>query len=218
MKITSIAQQAKNKNRVNISVDGMYRFSLDIFQVGELGIKVGKEYSEKELRELETESQFGKLYARTIEYCMSRPHSVKEVRDYLWRKTQSKKYRHRKTGEIKERPGVGQDVADRVLDRVQEKGYVNDEQFTRWWVENRNLTKGTSRRKLSSELAAKGVAREVIETALENTERSDESELQKIIAKKHSKYPDRQKFIAYLARQGFRYDDISQALTEHFDD
>ena len=71
MKITAISAQQKDKNRVNIMVDGAYRCSLDIFQVGELGIKTGKEYSEEELIELEQESQFGKLYARTLEYCLS---------------------------------------------------------------------------------------------------------------------------------------------------
>lgn len=73
MKITDISLQAKNPDRVNVSVDGKYRFSLDVFQVGDLGIKIGKEYSEEELAELETESQFGKLYAPALEYTMLRP-------------------------------------------------------------------------------------------------------------------------------------------------
>ncbi|HEU4830551.1 MAG TPA: hypothetical protein VFS65_00050, partial [Candidatus Saccharimonadales bacterium] len=74
MKITSLSLQARDKNRVNVSVDGVYRFSLDVFQVGELGLKIGKEYEESELLALESESQFGKLYARALEYCLMRPH------------------------------------------------------------------------------------------------------------------------------------------------
>ena len=66
MKITDISLQARDKNRVNVSVDGKYRFSLDVFQVGELGIKVGREYTEEEISKLEDDSQFGKLYARSI--------------------------------------------------------------------------------------------------------------------------------------------------------
>ena len=52
MKITNISLQARDKNRVNISVDGKYRFSLDVFQVGELGIKIGREYTDEELTAL----------------------------------------------------------------------------------------------------------------------------------------------------------------------
>jgi regulatory protein len=213
MKITDISIQAKNKDRVNVSVDGKYRFSLDVFQLGELGLKVGNDYTDEELVAFETESQFGKLYARALEYTLMRPHSAKEVRDYLWRKTRSVKTRNKKTGEIKERQGASQAIADRVYDRLLEKGYIDDEKFTRFWVQNRNQTKGTSRRKLISELRSKGVEQTIIDEALANTDRSDETEIQKIIAKKRSKYDD-EKLMHYLARQGFSYDAIKSALSQ----
>jgi len=190
-------------------VDAVYRFSLDIFQISELGIRVGKEYTEQELVELETESQFGKLYGRALEYCMMRPHSAKEVRDYLYRKTRDLRT---KTGEIKK--GISPEVTARVFDRLEEKGYVDDQKFARFWIENRNLTKGTSLRKLTAELRSKGVAQSIIEKFLNDSERSDEDELKKIIAKKQKRYPDQQKLMQYLARQGFQYDDIKQALSD----
>lgn len=213
-KITSISVQVKNPDRVNVSVDGKYRFSLDIYQVGELGIKIGKEYLEEELIELESESQFGKLYGRALEYCLMRPHSVKEVRDYLWRKTRETKARSRQTGEIKTREGVSKENADRTLSRLIERGYVDDDKFARWWVENRNQVKGASQRKLVAELRAKGVEQSIIDIALVSSERSDQDELLKVIAKKRRRYDDENKLIAYLARQGFSYDDIQTALKE----
>ena len=203
----------KNSDRVNVMVDGAYRFSLDVFQVADLGIRVGKEYTEQELVELEQESQFGKLYGRALEYSMMRPHSAREIRDYLWRKTRTTKYKSR-SGDIKEREGVSQQVADRVYERLIEKGYIDDEKFARFWIENRNQRKGSSVRKLKSELQAKGVEHSIIDGALEVTIRNDEDELAKIIAKKRVRYPDEQKFMQYLARQGFRYDDIKAALSD----
>ena len=214
MKITDIAQAVRNPDRVNISVDGKYRFSLDMYQLSSLGLKIGREYNEAELDELETESQFGKLYARALEYCLMRPHSKKEVRDYLWRKTRETKYKSRQTGEIKSRAGVSQDIADRVFDRLVEKGYLNDEKFTRFWIENRNQTKGSSLRKLTNELRVKGVESSIIDQVLAESSRNDSDEIAKIIAKKRSKYPDEQKLIAYLARQGFSYDEIKTALAD----
>lgn len=213
MKITSISVQAKNADRVNISVDGAYRFSLDIYQVGQLGIKIGNEYDESEIAEIENESAFGKLYARALEYCLMRPHSSREVKDYLWRKTRTTKYKTR-DGQIKERNGATEFNANRVFDRLVERGHIDDEKFARFWVENRNLSKGTSRRKLTAELRAKGVDGAIIETTLAATHRNDDDELAKVIRKKQSKYEDEQKLIAYLARQGFAYDDIKSALSE----
>ncbi len=211
MKVTGISVQARNPDRVNVSVDGVYRFSLDLFQVGELGVKVGKEYSDEELSELEKESLFGKLYMRALEYSMLRPHSVREVKDYLYRKTRTTKYKNR-AGEIKEKEGYSPALAARVLEKLQQKHYVDDEKFASWWIENRNQTKGISRRKLLSELRAKGVSSEILEQVMGESERSDEDELMKIVAKKRNRYPDDQKFMQYLARQGFSYDDIKAAL------
>lgn len=213
MKITGITVQQKDKNRVNIMVDGKYRFSLDIFQYADLGIKVGKEYSDEELNELETESQFGKVYARALEYCLMRPHSSREVRDYLYRKTRSQKVKT-KTGELRDKPGVAAAITDRVYERLMEKGYIDDEKFTRYWVENRNMTKGTSQRKLQAELRTKGVEALVIDRYLQQSVRTDEDELQKVITKKRARYDDPQKLMQYLARQGFSYDDIKQALSD----
>ena len=193
-------------------VDGKYRFSLDVFQVGDLGIRVGKEYSDKELTELETESQFGKLYARSLDYCLMRPHSSREVRDYLYKKTMTRRVRSRRTGEIEDRVGVSKEITERVHARLTEKGYIDDEKFTRFWVENRNQRKGSSIRKLRAELATKGIDEGIIERCLDESDRNDVDELQKIIAKKQNKYTDEQKLMQYLARQGFSYDAIKSAL------
>lgn len=208
MKITAVTAQKKDPNRINIMVDGAYRFSLDIFQYADLGIKVGRDYTEEELVELETESQFGKVYTRALEYCLMRPHSSREMRDYLYRKTRDTP---KKTGGM--RKGVSPAITERVFNRLAEKGYIDDEKFARYWIENRNLRKGTSKRKLQAELRAKGIESGVIERLLSDSDRSDESEITKIIAKKRSRYPDDQKLMQYLARQGFGFDDIKNALS-----
>jgi regulatory protein len=207
MKITSISVQQRDKNRVNVSVDGKYKFSLDLSQVTELGVKIGNEYTEAELSDLENESQFGKLYMRALEYSLMRPHSERELSDYLYRKTRDTRT---KEGSIKK--GVSKELTERVYARITERGYVNDEAFARFWVENRQLRKGISKRKLQAELASKGVDRSIVDPLLSQTERNDEDELQKIIEKKAGRYDDVQKLIAYLARQGFGYDDIKQAI------
>ena len=213
-KITKLSAQQANAQRVNVFVDGVYTLSLDLYQVAEYGIRVGKEYSEQELKELEEESVFGKLYARALEYTMIRPHSEREVRDYLWRKTRDTKVRSKKTGELLTRKGVSEKIANRVLERLVGKGYVDDEKFARFWVENRNQRKGISHRKLEAELRAKGVQDDIVQETMQKYPRDEKGELLKIIEKKSKKYDDENKLIAYLARQGFSYDDIKDALAE----
>lgn len=207
MKVTGLSPQVRDKNRVNVMVDGKYRFSLDIAQVIDLGIKIGKEYSDDELAELESESIFGKLYNRTLEYTLVRPRSEKEVKDYLYRKTLDKRT---STGGVK--PGVPASVTERVFQRLVDRGYVDDLKFAQYWLENRRLKKGASIRLLRSELSSKGVSSSDIERAMESFDRSDQEEILKVIARKKRLYSDEKKLIAYLARQGFSYDDIKNAL------
>lgn len=212
--ITDIKQAVKNQNRANIFVNGKYRFSLDIFQLTQLNIKVGSKFTKTEIENLEQQSEFGKLYALALNYCLMRPHSKKEISDYLWKKTLNRKLKNRKTGEFYEKKGVSKISVEQVLNRLIEKKYIDDEKFAKFWVENRNQRKGSSIKKLKSELFSKGVSLDIIEQVLSESNRNDEDEIQKIIAKKAKKYTDEQKLIAYLARQGFSFDEIKKVISK----
>lgn len=212
MKITALTTQQRDPNRLNVLIDGVYRFSLTLTQVVDLGIAVGMELSEETVEKLEGESTYGKLYQRTLEYCFVRQRSEKEVRDYLYRKTRPTPVKNRTTGQVSIRPGVSQSVAQRVLDTLTEKGYLDDRKFAEFWVQHRFMRKGISQRKLRVELMAKGVDAHIIKEVLQASERDDSSELQKVVAKKRARYTDDVKFMQYLARQGFSYDDIKEEL------
>lgn len=209
MKVTALKIQTRDANRVNVFIDGKYRFSLEIAQVVDLGIKLNAEYTEQQLKELEDESQYGKLYFRALEYVLSRPRSQREMRDYLYRKTRDTLT---KTGQI--RPGVSKELTERVFQRLLNRGYLDDEKFARYWVENRQLRKGISLRKLTAELQAKGIDSSLTTSLFEESERDELEELRKVAAKKAYRYPDQKKFIAYLMQKGFRYDDIKTVLAE----
>lgn len=214
MKITALSAQRKDPNRINVFVDGKYSFSLETAQVVDLGIKVGKEYDASSIATLETEGQFGKLYSQALEYCLMRPHSGREVNDYLFKKTFARKTRSRQTGKLLERPGVHPSLVRRVYERLVERGYVDDNKFARYWVENRKQRQGISKRKLQMELKAKGVDQQIIADVLSESNRQDRQELQKIIEKKRDKYQDKNKLVRYLVAQGFSYQDIVLLVNE----
>lgn len=212
MKVTAISAQVHNPDRLSISIDGKYRFSLTLSQVVDEGLKIGLELSDSQLEHLEAESVYGKVYQRALEYSLIRPRSRREMADYLYKKTLSCPVKNPKTGEVKLKPGVASSVTDRVLEQLIERGYVDDYKFADFWVRQRFLKKGVSARRLRAELSAKGVDQAVIEQAIGESDRSDQSEIEKVIAKKRHRYADKTKFMQYLARQGFNYDDIKSAL------
>ena len=96
LKITEIRQGAKNLNQVNVFINNKYAFSLDVAQVVDLGVKVGRFISQKELKEFKKASEFGKCYQRALEWVLMRPRSERELRDYLKRQKAQRAMKERK--------------------------------------------------------------------------------------------------------------------------
>jgi SOS response regulatory protein OraA/RecX len=68
---------------------------------------------------------------------------------------------------------------------------------------------------MEMELIKKGISREIIaKTLAENSDFDEGESLKKLIAKKQGKYDDERKLVAYLARAGFSYDKIKDAISE----
>ena len=236
LKITDIKQAVKNENRVNVFVNGKYSFSLDVAQVVDMGVKVGRIVSEDELADFKKASEFGKAYQRALEWVLMRPRSKRELQDYLKRREMQGEAKERKKDwerdrEIADLIARGEDIdakrlerrterakkrikydfKELITERLIERGYVDDEKFARYYVENRFVKKGVSQKRLKMELMKKGVDTEIIEEVLDG--RDDEEEILKIIAKKRAKYDD-EKLTAYLLRQGFEYDLVRELVLE----
>ncbi len=198
MIITKISPAIKTPGRYNVFIDGQFSFSLDETQLVNLGFKKGDEISESQLDELKNESSFGKNYIRAVDLISRRLRSEKELRDYAWRKQWTP------------------DNTDRVVERLRERGYLNDEKFAESFVRSRANTRNFSAKRMQVELQRKGIKPEIIARVMTASDDYDESTaLNTLIMKKHGKYDDERKLIAYLARQGFRYDDIKTALAEN---
>lgn len=223
MRVTRITKQQKNSHRYSVYVDEKYSFSLDEFQLAASGIVIGKDYTTKQIEDFATESQFGKMYERVLNYVLIRPRSRIEVKQYLERTflyPKPKLYLD-KSGQTKVKKRIvnqaeTNELIERALERLDDKGYLNDRDFTRRWLDSRSLNKPMSQRALRQELIKKGISEQIIATELQNVSSSDEDNLQKLINKKRrlTRYQDDKKLIAYLMRQGFNYDDIVRLMKD----
>ncbi len=196
MKITAIKQQIKQKDRYSIFVDGKYAFSLSEGALLDTRLNNGQELTEQVLRELKQQSADDKVFGLALRYVAIRQRSEWEIRSYLDRKK------------------VSPALAAIILNKLSELRFVDDLKFAEAWVNNRRLLRPTSKRKLQQELRAKRVSSEVVEQVLAEDEAEESDVLRELIAKKRARYPDQLKFMQYLARQGFGYEDIKRALAE----
>lgn len=200
--ITQISAQVKRPDRYSIYVDGVYTFSLSEVDMLRLALHSGQQVTNEEIEQYRDISAYRKWYDRILNLLSYRMRSEWEVTAYLQRK---------------ECPDV---YIEQICGKLRTLGYLNDEDFARSWVANRRALKPISRRKLAQELQQKRISRQIIDAVLRDDQHAvDEMEtLRNLIAKKQTRYPDRNKFMQYLARQGYSYHDIRQALDEMGDD
>ena len=198
MKITEIRSQVKRTDRYSIYVDGKYSFPLGEAELLNTGIIIGQEFSENGLEELKNRAVVDKGYDRALNLIMRRPRSEWELRDYLKRKEYQAEF------------------IELILNKLTKRGFVNDADFARRWVESRRLLKSSSKLRLKQELRQKRIPDEIIQITLENDETDEKTVLRSLIQRKRTqtKYQDDLKLMQYLVRQGYNYGDIKSVLNE----
>lgn len=198
MIVSAIKQQVKNPNRVNVFIDGKYTFSLSLDELLAERLKKDQQIDEARLKVLKKLSADGKLRTRTLEWLLNRPHSTRELRDYLYRK--------------KADPAL----TEKLVKEFAARKYLNDEAYGHWLVELRKRA-GKSNRAIRAELFKKGLSRQIADEVLATKTNGEEERLKKLIAKKQRlpRYrSDPQKLAKYLVNQGFDWSLVKQNLID----
>lgn len=101
-----------------------------------------------------------------------------------------------------------------ALDYLEKRGYLSDVRFARAWLHDRRINHFEGRTKLSGELAARGIEREVAAAALDEffTE-NDETEICRKAYEKFTRQgKDGEKLVAAMMRAGFSYKMVKGVL------
>ena len=83
-KITALKAQKRNKERLNVYLDGEFAFGVALETAATL--RVGQQLSEAEIRNLKDDDAFAVARQKALRYISYRPRSIDEVRRNLWRK------------------------------------------------------------------------------------------------------------------------------------
>ncbi len=105
---------------------------------------------------------------------------------------------------------VPTEIAERLLDRFEEVGLVDDEAFARLWVSHRQPGKGLARRALAQELRRKGIDDEVAREVLDEIDPADEEQAARRLVRKKLRTLTRvddttatRRLVGLLARKGY---------------
>lgn len=112
-----------------------------------------------------------------------------------------------------------EETADRVIEDMTEYGFLNDEEYAEKLAASLIKGKKYGLYRAKTEMRHKGVPDALIDEALAQYEHEDYVEqLKELIRKKYSDKTedrdDRQKVIAALARRGFGFSEIKEAVME----
>jgi len=198
-RVTALRFQKRAPERVNVYLDGQFAFGLDGIDAARL--RVGQYLSDADIEGLKGADARQKAYDRAVRFLGYRPRSAEEVRRNL------------------ARAAVPEDVIEAVVDRLGQEGYLNDAEFARFWVENRNRFRPKGAQALRSELYQKGLDRVTIDEAVAGLDPAGgayEAAQPRAVRLAELARSDpaafRQKLGSFLLRRGFDYAAVREVV------
>jgi regulatory protein len=143
-------------------------------------------------------------YNRALDLLSARPYTVRQLRRKLIQKE------------------VPADEADAVIERLLGAGLLDDERYALAYARSKLVGQGASVRRISQELARKGVSSEMGKRAIEQVVVDEEIDTRAVIdrvaRKKLASMGDlepvvlRRRLFAFLARRGYEMDEIRDVV------
>ncbi len=195
--ITAIIMQKRNPNRVTVELDGEFGFGLD--RLTAAWLQVGQVLTQEKIEKLRREDSIENAFIRAVRLISYRPRSEAEIRDRLLKS------------------GQEETVIDQVLRKMRESRLIDDEEFSKEWIENRSTFRPRSQKLLQLELKQKGIPQEIIKKSLELIQ--DDATLAMQAARKQAhrwtgldESGFRKKMTGFLVRRGFSYFTIREVI------
>jgi regulatory protein len=194
--ITALKLQKRNRQRVNVYLDGEFAFGLS--RIVAAWLAVDQQVSDEKIAQLQDQDAHETAYQQALKFLNYRQRSQAELRRNL--------LAHQ----------VPESIVASVLQRLQQNGLINDRSFATNWVENRLEFHPRGKRALVMELRQRGLDDEAIEQAVEEV---DEERMAYEAAIKQQRKLDttewqlfRQKMTNFLLRRGFNFDVINPVV------
>ncbi|MBS7208922.1 MAG: RecX family transcriptional regulator [Lachnospiraceae bacterium] len=187
------------KTKWKVYLDGKFAFVLYKGELSRFHITQGEELSEEIFVKIREEVIFKRIKLRALHLLNQMDRTEEQLRTKL------------KQGFYTD------DMIDRAIAYVKSFGYIEDSGYAKRFILSRQDSK--SRKEIYAKLCQKGIAKEIIERAMEECYEEDEelTAIRKLVEKKrfdarNATDSERQKMYGYLARKGFSYDSIRQVI------
>jgi regulatory protein len=177
--------------------DGREGPTVDVRTFDESAYRVGGSITEEQLAALLETSEYNRARERALYLLGLRDYACKELEKKLLTEARA-------------------EIAAQVVERLAEVGLLDDERYAARLAQSLSRSKQYPKRRVAQELQRRGVDRETASYAAEEVDCADWKLALALIEKRYyNKMTDResrQKVMASLARRGFSYEAIRQAM------
>ena len=209
MRVSKIEYQKRDSNRVNLYIDGDFFCGISLDTLASENLYEGLDISEEVLDRLLQRDLKSRFLTRVTEYLSHSPKTEFQIYRYL----KNLKFKKKNTW-FKEDINIDwEKLFNEIVEKLKEYKYIDDESFSRSFVQSRMRNKPRGKSVLIGELMAKGVSKEIAERVC-SEEIIDELELLKNTFEK--KYRGKNfdikdsKMVSFLQRKGFSWDLIER--------
>ena len=202
--ISRIESQKKRKNRFSIFTENEFLVGVSSDTLLKYQLHVGSRVTPDLLSELHENEEYISLKDSGLRFLARRPHSIKELRDKLFKKSKNQK------------------LIDSIVEEFKSYDYLNDETFAFAFLTDEIRLKKSGPLLIKNKLLQKGVNQEIIITLMDNNYRSaNQSENCSYLASKKLNTLNRKntdtekkvKLINYLKQKGYHWE-ISKQVVE----
>ena len=195
--ITDITPQKRDKNRVNIYLDGVFYCGLSLETVYNYHLKKDMDVSEKFLSEIELQSEKNNALDKAMTYISKTMKTKKQIKEYLFSK------------------GYTTCVVDFCIDKMTEYNMIDDYEYCLQYVRAHKKRQGAML--IERDLRLKGIDFNLVSKAID-TEIKSQNDVVKNIAFKYMKNKEISqenlaKLYKYVLSKGFSYEDASYAVS-----
>lgn len=196
-RITKIEPQVKNKDRVNIYLDGEFKLgcSLELAMLNHL--KNDVEISDEQLEQLVFENEKTQALNKAVTLIGKNLKTRRQMRTYLNDK------------------GYSKTIVDYVLEKLSEYNYINDINYAKIYI--RSVKNKYGKVKIIANLRQKGVSDKDIDEVMQEFESDTDSIMalaQKYMKNKEVNQDNVAKLYRHLLSKGFGYDEVNSVVRE----
>jgi regulatory protein len=201
--ITKIEVQKRNKERVNLFLDGEYAFSISAELVYKERLKANDKIDYKKLKELAEKESFARCKEAALRTIEKNYKTEKEVRDKLKQK------------------GYEENAIDYSIEFLGKYNFINDSHYAKVFIKDKLNSMGSQ--KIKFNLIQKGICKEIIEEELVNINKENErsialdiarKKLELIRKKENDNYKISGKLYRYLISKGYEMSIVSDIVKE----